>query len=452
MVLLVLLLIPLSQAIPLEVTSVDHGSVVIKQLDNPAKFTLQIRNLGETDGFEIYSFVGVTMYPKGNFLLEGGGKTTRVDIEAVPTKDVRNQIDGYYIFEYQLRSEKNGISKETLTIKIVDLKDILSIEASSVKPGERETTVTIRNLENTNLKDLSLNLRSDFFDSNQLVSLEPFEEINVTVPLNMQKMQKAHAGSYPLTSTVSFNGAKIRIPGELRYLEKGALAVDETTKGLIIRSKTYSKTNEGNIPIVAEVTDTKNLVSRLFTTHDPKPLTTTSNGFLISYTWREELAPGEQIVVRSTTNYTVPFILLILIVAIVFAVKFATLRPVMVRKQVSVVKTKNGELALRVRINVKARTHVDNIQIVERIPSIMKVYEKFGIKPDRVDTATRRVIWNLPQLNAGEERVYSYIIYSTIKVVGRIELPATSVLFEKNGRNHESISNVAFLASEMSGS
>lgn len=442
-----LLLIPLSQAAILEVNAIDEGSVVVKQLSNPAKFTLQIRNVGESDAFEIYSFLGVTMYPKGNFYLEGG-KTTSVEIQAVPGKDVRRDISGYYIFEYQIRSPKNGITKNNLKIKIVDLRDILSIKVDGIKPGDQEAHISIRNLENTHLGDLDLSLESDFFKGRTTVSLDPFDEVNVTVPIDAADLQKATAGTYAITTDLYVDGNNVKLVDDFYYLEKGLLAVSENTEGFLVRTTTYEKRNEGNIPIVAEITDTKNLLSRLFTSHTPNPQGKDNNGFTVEYTWRQELAPGQNFVVTSRTNYTLPFILLLLLVAVLFIVKFVTLKPVMVRKQVSVVKTRGGELALRVRINVKARTHVDNLQIIDRVPTIMKLYDKFGIKPDKIDTATRRLIWNLPQLNAGEERVYSYIAYSTVKIVGKIQLPPTTVIFEKSGTSHEVISNTAFLASE----
>ena len=446
--LLFLIILPLCQAAPLEITSIDRGSVVIKQLDNPAKFTLDIQNTGPSDAFEIYSFLGVTMYPKGNFLLETG--RTQLDIEAIPNSDVRNSVDGYYIFEYQIRSPRQGITKDTLRIKIVDLRDILSVQSNGLKPGDTEAHLIIKNLENTHLNDLDLGIESAFFKARHVVSLEPFEEITLTVSINSAELQKARAGTYPLTTTIAVAGSDVTIVDDLYYLEKGSLAVSENTEGVLVRTTTYEKRNEGNIPIVAEVTDSKNLVGRLFTSHTPSPQSTENDGFLVTYTWRKELAPNESITVESRTNYTLPFILLLLLVVILFIVKIAALRPVMVRKQVSVVKTRGGELALRVRINVKARNHVDNLQIIDRVPTIMKLYDKFGVKPDKVESSTRRLIWNLPQLNAGEERVYSYIAYSTVKIVGKVQLPATTVIFERNGVSHEVVSNTAFLASEAS--
>ena len=118
------------------------------------------------------------------------------------------------------------------------------------------------------------------------------------------------------------------------------------------------------------------------------------------------------------------------------------------KKKVHFVKTKGGEFALKVVLTAKARKHVEDIQIVDKLPGMTKLYEKFGIKPDKIDHATRRIFWNINNLNEGEERVYSYIIYSKIKVVGKFELSPAMAMYERDGKTHEVLSNRAFFDSE----
>ena len=119
-------------------------------------------------------------------------------------------------------------------------------------------------------------------------------------------------------------------------------------------------------------------------------------------------------------------------------------------KKVCLVKTKGGEFALKVSINVKARKHIDNIQVVDRLPMMTKLYEKFGRHPDRIDEASKRLFWNIPRLNKSEERIFSYIIYSKVRAIGRFELPPAMAIFEKDGEQHEVLSNRAFFVSETS--
>ncbi|HJX51008.1 MAG TPA: hypothetical protein VJ438_06110, partial [Candidatus Nanoarchaeia archaeon] len=118
-------------------------------------------------------------------------------------------------------------------------------------------------------------------------------------------------------------------------------------------------------------------------------------------------------------------------------------------KKIQQVKTKGGEFALRVSISAKAKKHIEKINIVDKLPPIVKLYQRYGaITPDRVDEKNRRLEWNLESLNEGEDRVLSYIIYSKIGVVGRFELPPARAIYEKKARIKETQSNKVFFVSE----
>ena len=148
------------------------------------------------------------------------------------------------------------------------------------------------------------------------------------------------------------------------------------------------------------------------------------------------------------TNYTFPFILLLLIIASGFLAHRYSRTNVVAQKQVTHVRTKSGQFAVKVQIAIRARTDVKNIQVIDRLPGMMKLYDKFGTKPSKLDATTRRMFWNIDHLRTGEERVVSYIIYSTVSVVGRLELPPALVVFEHNGALHEVPSNRAFFLAE----
>ena len=173
-----------------------------------------------------------------------------------------------------------------------------------------------------------------------------------------------------------------------------------------------------------------------------------TSGLLIKYTWQEDIEPGEKFAVEITTNYTFPVIILLVLVIIIILVHRTTLTPVTASKQVSHVKTKSDKFALKVKIRIKAHSNVKNLSIADRIPNGTKIYEKFGIKPDKVDTVNRKIAWNLGSMKAGEERTFSYIIYSDLKVFGRFELPAAAVVFEHNGKREVVRSNQAIFMSE----
>ena len=80
---------------------------------------------------------------------------------------------------------------------------------------------------------------------------------------------------------------------------------------------------------------------------------------------------------------------------------------------------------------------------------MVKLYDKFGmISPDKIDLESRKLYWNIPKLNKGETRIFTYIIYSKIGVFGRIELPETKAVYEENGESKETYSNKSFYVRE----
>ena len=115
-------------------------------------------------------------------------------------------------------------------------------------------------------------------------------------------------------------------------------------------------------------------------------------------------------------------------------------------------RAKGGEFALRVSVFAFARSHVEKVSIIDRLPSLVKVHEKFGSeKPKRVSEKNRSIEWEFSWLEAGETRVMSYIIYSKIGVVGKFSLPTAIAVYEKDGKIHEAESNRAYFVAEQRG-
>ena len=444
MLFLAILLIPLALAdFNLDIQKVDKGSVVISELNNPAVFDFVIDNLGDPDNFEIYSPVGVSMAPKGTFDLPKGIST--IEVSAYPNAEIRKR-PGFFIFEYELRGQDTGILKDKLQIKIVELKEVVEIRVENVRLGDKTTNVYIINKENTNLNDLRITGKSVFFDFDKKVSIGPYQ--NVSFEVDLKDLEKVVAGPYVLSSDVVLSNIKVEIDGVINYLEKEGLSVKTDTTGLIVRITKTEKKNEGNVPVSAKIEMRKDIVSRLFTSLSSEPSSSVRHGFFVNYVWDKNANPGETFSVSMITNYTLPFIFVILVVVVAFLAKVYSQTNLVLTKRVNFVKTKGGEFALKVRLHVKARKHVDKVQLIDRLPGMTKLYEEYGIKPDRIEESTRRLFWNIDRMSAGEERVFSYVIYSKLNVIGRFELPAATGIYEFNGKTFEVWSNRAFFASE----
>ncbi|MDO8508236.1 MAG: hypothetical protein Q7S27_00975 [Nanoarchaeota archaeon] len=431
----------------LTVEKIDKGSVIISELNNPAVYEFNINNPGNSEMAEIYSLVGVSMGPKGTFLIPSG--TSKVEIKAYPGKEFR-RLDGYYNFEYQIRGLESGIFKDKLTFRVVSLKDVLSIGDIKIHPNDQTVDITIKNNVNTHLEDVEVIIASSFFESTEKISLKPFEEIKIPVEIKKDKISGLVAGQYFMKISVKMDDAEVDFKGDINYLEKEGTSVIKKTSGIIIRETTVTKTNEGNIPTTVVIDISKDILSRLFTTFSLEPTTAERSGIVVDYAWQKDIGPNESFTISSTTNYTFPFVILILVIIVGFLARAYSMTALTVNKKVSFVKTKGGEFALKVIVNVKAKRHIDNIQIVDRLPMMAKLYEKFGRSPDRIDEASRRLFWDIPRLNKGEERVFSYIVYSKVRAVGRFELPPALAIFEKDGKTQEVLSNRAYFVSETS--
>ncbi len=423
----------------------DQGSVIIAELDNPALFDIVISNTGDTEDAEIYTLTGISMTPRGTFEIPSG--SSLLSVQAFLPASAR-RVTGPYVFEYQIKGARSGIVRDTMAITIVDLKDTLSIEPASFKPSAETVRIVLKNRQNTHISDLKIRLASEFFAAEQTLSLKPYESTVVTIPLDQEKIKSLTAGKYIVKGDIILQDARATIEGALDYLEEKDLTILTQTSGFLVRQKIITRTNEGNIPITDSIDGSRDILTRLFTAYSREPITAERHALYVDYLWQKELQPGEAWTLMTTTNYTFPFLLLILIVASGYFAHRYSRTQVIAHKKVTHVQTKTGQFAVKVQIAVRARTDVKNVQVIDRLPGMTKLYDKFGSKPHKLDPMTRRIFWNIEHLRAGEERVISYIIYSTVSIVGRLELPPALIVFEHAGSLHEVPSNRAFFLAE----
>ena len=446
-VFLVIFSIGIVSAVPnLEIEKVSMGDVVVAELDNPAIFNFIINNKGAADSFEIYSLVGVSMAPKGMFDLSSG--KNEITVSAYPSKELRRR-EGLLSFQYEIKGQNSGIFKDKLTINIVPLKNVVSIKPGNIKPGDENAEINVTNMQNTNIENMKISFKSVFYEFSEVVSLSPFESKSFEVKLDVEKIGKLVAGPYVVSSEVSLQDVKTKIESVVNYLEKEGLSIKDEKSGFIIRKRTIEKKNEGNVNSVAKIEMKKDILTRLLTTYSVSPSDSNRQGVFVSYVWEKSLAPGESFSVTSTSNFTFPFILVILVVLIIFLIVVYSRKTLALKKRVSFVKTKGGELALKVTIHLRAKGSVENVNVVDRVPHMTKLYEGFGRKPDRVDEKARTLHWNVGNLRSGEERIFSYIIYSKLRVVGKLELPVASASYQKDGERKLETSNKTYFLSDV---
>jgi hypothetical protein len=443
---LFLLLLPSVLAINIQVEKISTGEVLIADLDKPAVFDLEITNNGPSDDFDFYNLLGFNMFPVGTVPINQD-QTKKIELGVSPLGSIPER--GFYTFSYFIRGQDGTQTKQELTFKILDLKDVFEVGSADVDPESNKIEIYIRNKENLDFGDVVVEFSSAFFEIEKNFTIGPNEEESFDVQLNNEDFKELMAGFYTLTAKVITEEKTARVEGVIKFVEKDLVITTKKDYGFLINTNVIGKTNEGNTVIQSDTVVKKNIISRLFTSFSPEPDIVERDGPTVYYTWTQEIKPGEvsEIVVR--TNWLFPLLIIAFVVAIVILVKQYSRTNLILRKKVSFVRAKGGEFALKVSIFLNAKRYIERVNVIDRLPPLVEVYERFGgDPPSRIDKKNRRLEWNFEKLESGEIRVLSYIIYSKVGVLGKFALPTSTAVFEREGEIHEAESNRAFFVAE----
>ncbi|MDD5193251.1 MAG: hypothetical protein PHF67_01560 [Candidatus Nanoarchaeia archaeon] len=439
----IILSLTLVSAINLDVKTKSVSNAVVTDLNKPAIFDLTITNLGEGSSYTIFSLVGVDITPKDSFII-GFGQTKTIRIEVMPQESLKSR-EGPLTLEYQIMDSRKDIQKEQLSIDISSLANSIIVKSDDINIDSEKIRINLDNRLMYKFDDMKIKLDSVFFNYEENLSFKNYEDKIIEVPIDKEKLKKMDSGNYIIQVEIQFAGKKVSAESKVRYAEKENVIVTETNKGVLIQKHEILKENFGNVKRRVTTIVEKNLFTYFFTSSNIDPSFVKSNGLTTVYTWEKDLSPGDELDVIVTTNWLYPIIaIVLLILIIVFIVRYIKM-DVVFRKNLSFVKTNGGEFALKVQIRVKARRHLENIKITDKIPHIVTLYEKFGaIAPDNIDMKNRKLQWNAEALNKGEEKIFSYIVYSKIGVFGKFELPVARATYQLNGELKEATSNKAF--------
>ncbi len=445
--LLILLILPCILAANLKIEKQSSNEVLIKGINQPAIFELNVTNLGEDDTFRFDSIPGYFIMESKEIKLEQNElKTIQLKVHA---REDFEYPKFFYTLQYEIKGKDNIPQKEELTVKIIDLKNALKIEASEINPESDSITIYLKNKENFNFEKIKAKFSSPFFELEKEFSLKPYEKKEFTINLNKEDFKELTAGFYTLKAEIEAGRTNTTLEGTIKFAEKKLVVSEKKEYGFLITTKIISKKNEGNVEVNSDTAIKKNIVSRLFTTFEPEPDVIERHGMTVYYTWNRIVKPGETLNIIVKTNWLFPFLIIFFVIVIVIFAKKTSEEDLIVRKKVSFVKTKGGEFALKVSLIANAKKYVERINIIDKLPPLVKVYDKFGAeKPSRIDEKNKRIEWDIEKLEKGEIRIMSYIIYSKLGVLGKFALPAARIFYEVNGKIKETTSNRAFFVSE----
>ncbi len=442
-----LLLINIVYAASLEVEYNPISDVVISELENPAIFSISIKNLGQTDTFNMYSLVGVEISPREGFEIPRGD-TKKINVKFTPTGSLLAN-EGTINFVYKIKGATTGTQEENITIKIVKLKNVFEISTGNLNPTSEKANVIFKNKESVKVENITAKFSSVFFEGEESFSINELEEKTFQFDISKENTSDLMAGPYILNVALDINGIKEDLESTIQFTAESGIVTEEKSSGSIISKYEITKTNEGNTVSSAEITIERSIFSGLFTSFSIPPVKTQTKGLSIVNIWQENLRPGDSLKVVATTNWAIPLIILIAIIAAIMIYRFYLIPGIVLDKRINAVKTKGGEFALKVSIEVTARKDVDKVDIIDRLPPVVRLYERYGtLVPDRVDEQKRKLEWNISNLGKGDSRIFSYIVFSKIGVVGKFELPPAKAVYEKDGRIRETQSNRVFFLNE----
>lgn len=445
-ILVLLLILPSILALDLQIEKLSSNEIMVAGLKEPTVFNLKITNNGSSDNFEFYNLAGFNMLPVGTTQINSG-QTKEVELKISPIGEITQR--GFYTFKYFIRSKDGSDLQKELTFKIINLKDAFEIGTNEINSESSTVKVYFENKANFNFENINAKFTSAFFNFEETFKLEPYGTKEFSIELDKEDFKSLTAGFYTLSADIAVENQKAKVEGTIRFLESGGLKTTEENYGLIINTQIIKKSNEGNVASKSETIIEKNILSRLFTTFSPEPDLVERQGATVTYTWATEIKPGDDLEIKIKTNWLAPVLAIFFIIAIIIFTKQYSKTDLSLRKKVSFIPTKGGEFALKVTLFIKAKKYLERVNIIDRLPQLVKVHEKFGSEvPSRVNEKTRRIEWNFEKLEAGEIRLMNYIIYSKMGIVGKFALPSAIAIYEREGKITETESNRAFFLTE----
>jgi hypothetical protein len=434
----------LSMAFALEVSEELNTRVIIKEFNTPIEMELTVTN-ASSGLYNVYTLSDIIITPADIFPHSGG----TIQKTFYLSENNRLETEGFYIFTYTLNHREVEQIDKKVTLNLLSIADVLDISTETITLEDTEAKVIIKNLEDITINDLVVEFSSVLFTKVETFSIGPKGETTLTIPLDLEKIKKVKAGTYIIDSKITTPEGEVLAKGKLYLNEQREVRSEEDSAGIIVRSITVTKTNVGNAVEDVQVVIEKNIISRLFTTFNIEPTSMERDGTKIVFTWDDKLYPSDTIKIIAKTNNAFPLLIIIAIILAYFGITRLLRKRIEVRKSVSVVKTKGGDFALKVHINLKAKKDVENVSLVDKLPAMVKLYNKFGtVKPTKIDAHHRKIQWVIGNLEAGEERVFNYIIYSKVGVMGKFSLPKARVVFESDNNISETTSNSVFFLSD----
>ncbi len=358
----------------------------------------------------------------------GSGQTKDVNVR-VQMKDTVLPNDNYgtYVHVEDISKPESKLD-HNLVLRVIPPDEVVSVTTSVPKliaPGnEFSVDVTFKNNMNIQLSNIVANVGSEMFEEKKTMILFPLQKRTETFKFKIPSMAKPQ--DYSFTVRVYHDGVLNGNFDQRFSVSQNADVKQEVTveKSFLTEVITVTKTNFGNFVATEYYDYPASRFDRMFISSSVDSSKDSSG-----LHWMFAVNPGEKMVLKIKRSY-LPLLILLVVVALFSAVSYYLLtRGMIVRKKIfRLMKGAHGAAQFTVMLHVKNRTSgtVKDLVIYEILPNMINPSTHFGtLKPDTTQKGESgtKLIWKIPELTKGEERIISYQVDSKIEVIGTVALP-----------------------------
>ncbi len=206
------------------------------------------------------------------------------------------------------------------------------------------------------------------------------------------------------------------------------------TKGKKIRIK-----NLGNVPKEYEY---QIPISKF----DSNVLHTNGNEIDGKITWKITVKPNEEKIIYYKVSYFPYVALLIVLILIAW---YVSKRAQMIHVTKRIVK-KDGSISILIEIDNTSGKEIKSVLVKDTMMPIFKILPHeygplFKVKKRKNNF---EIIWNIPSMKSGEQRILSYDAHEIIGVHGNIEFPPAEITYKINGKVYHVTTNQASVKME----
>lgn len=428
---------------------VKHEGDNIVEIGGRIKFSLSITNEGEKTRTLLLNpepYSGLPSSPVDLFIVEPkmievpNGATVYAEV-SLKMKDTVLPKENYATYVTVQDIENPSVEvQHDLVMNIVPPDELVSVSTSvpkTVSPsGEFKVDVNLKNNMNLQLSNVEVYVGSDLFEETRTMILFPMqrrtEEFKFQVPAAAKPQD--YAFSIRVYQNGVLNGKFSDTFSVQEYSDMGESVSEE--KAFLGRVITVRKFNRGNSAATARYSYPASWITGMFVSSSVDETSSDSDGLQ----WVFEVKPGEERVLQVTVSY-VPLLIAAFVVLLFVAVAYYLLtRGLIVRKKVFKLRKSHDTAQFTVMLHIKNRTRgaVKDLTVFEILPKLVKISTSFStLKPTNVQQGDQgeKLIWKIPALMKGEERIISYQADSKVSVLGCMNLPGCMIRYKnENGK------------------